>query len=456
AAAGAAGLIKAVLALQHKVLPPTLKADDPDPDLQLDKGPFYLNSRTRPWFRTHKAPRRAGVSAFGFGGSNYHLVLEEYAARKTAVAWDGSVEIVALSEDSPENLRQALQAAQTLLKAAPPEDLPHLAREYRRDYEPGHPHRLLLVLNRVEDNQGPHWNTDAVLDEAAQAFTANGEAPFWHTRACFYGSGPRPGRMAFLFPGQGSQYPDMARDLVAWFPEALESLESAARHFSGERPLTDLIYPRPSSGMTDRDIEEHLRHTAAAQPAIGAVSVAMEKILRRFGLAPEAVCGHSYGELVALYSAGWIDAETLHALSALRGRLMAEAGGRPGEPNGAMLAVKAPLDDLDRLIDAESLDVVLANRNSPDQGILSGDTESIQRAEAACKARQYRTVRLPVSAAFHSRLVEEARAPFADALQSVVFRPGPIPVYSNTTAAPYPAAPDAIRSLLGQHLRNPV
>ena len=182
----------------------------------------------------------------------------------------------------------------------------------------------------------------------------------------------------------------------------------------------------------------------------------MAKILHRFGVAPEATCGHSYGELTALYSAGWIEEDTLHTLSALRGKLMAEAGGHPGAPNGAMLAVKAPLEALDRLLETEGLDVVLANRNSPDQGILSGATESIQQAEAVCKARKYRTVRLPVAAAFHSRLVEGARAPFAEALKTVAFKPSEIPVYSNTTGAAYPSAPDAVRAILGDHLRHPV
>ena len=158
---------------------------------------------------------------------------------------------------------------------------------------------------------------------------------------------------------------------------------------------------------------------AVAQPAIGAVSVAMEKILRRFGLTPEATCGHSYGELTALYSAGWIDEATLHDLSALRGRLMAEAGGAPGEPNGAMLAVKAPLDDIDRMIEEERLDVVLANRNSPTQGVLSGPTAAIAEMENICKYQKINAVRLPVSAAFHSDQVKKAGRPFLKALANV-------------------------------------
>ncbi len=456
AAAGAAGLIKTVLALKNKVLPPTLKSDQPDPDLELEKGPFFLNPQARPWFRKNGTPRRAGVSAFGFGGSNFHVVLEEYDARRPEIAWDGSIEIVALSATSLEDLRSTFQDMQNSLIDCPPEILPHLAREHRKSFRHEDPYRLLVILRCNEDTQGPHWDTEPVFDETAKAFEVNAGASSWHTPSSFFGKGPRPGRLAFLLPGQGSQYLDMARDLVTWFPEAMDTLETAARHFSGDKPLTDFIYPPTSLEETVQQKEDALRHTAVAQPAIGAVSVAMEKILRRFGLAPEATCGHSYGELTALYSAGWIDEATFHELSSLRGQLMADAGGRPGEPNGAMLAVKAPLEKLDRLLEEEKLDVVLANRNSPNQGILSGSSESIRHAEEACKTHKYRTVRLPVSAAFHSRLVESAREPFAAALQSVPFHPGKTTVYSNTTGAPYPTAPDAIRALLGDHLRNPV
>jgi len=454
AAAGAAGLIKTALALHNKVLPPTLKADAPDPDLELEKSPFYLNAGARPWFRTRHSPRRAGVSAFGFGGSNFHVVLEEYEAQRTAVAWDGSVEIIALSAASRRELESAFEAMRNTLTDALPESIAYIARQSRTAFEASSPFRLLLILTREEDITGPRWNTDVVFDDAAAAFEENAAAR--HTATSFLGSGERPGRIVFLFPGQGSQYLHMGRDLAAWFPEALAAMESANSHFSEAQALTDYIFPLPDPAESRPNQEEALRNTAVAQPAIGALSVAMERILRRFGLTPEATCGHSYGELTALYSAGWIDEDTLHALSTLRGRLMADAGGRPGEPNGAMMAVKAPLKKLERLIEENDLDVVLANRNSPSQGILSGDVPGIDKAEAVCKREKLRTIRLPVSAAFHSRLVESAREPFAAALESFDIRPSDVPVYSNTTGMPYPDDPAEIRALLGQHLRNPV
>ncbi|MCP4108159.1 MAG: SDR family NAD(P)-dependent oxidoreductase [Desulfobacteraceae bacterium] len=387
AAAGAAGLIKIVLSLYHKVFLPTIKADEPDPDLNIDDTPFYLNTETRPWFSRKGHPRRAASSSFGFGGSNFHIVAEEYQAEKQEVAWDGSVQI----------------------------------SEY--------------------------------LKEKA-------EKP--------------PGKIAFIFPGQGSQYVSMARDLVCSFPEAFEVMEKAnsswhLAHSSWEQPtansqqlrakslLSDFIYPYPARTKEKKATQEEiLRNTDIAQPAIGAVSAAMLKILERFGLRPDATCGHSYGELPALYAAGWIDIDTFLHLSVARGWFMASAGRDKDRDPGTMMAVKAPLEELDALIKDEGLDVILANRNSPNQGVLSGSTEAIAIAEKACKQKKFRPIRLSVAAAFHSVLVKDAQEPFMETLKKIDIAPSNIPVYSNTTGNAYPADPGEARQILGGQILCPV
>ncbi|MBL0713057.1 MAG: acyltransferase domain-containing protein, partial [Desulfosarcina sp.] len=456
AASGAAGLIKAILALHHKILPPTLKVERPDPDIGLDDSPFYLNTAARPWLRRGKQPRRAGVSAFGFGGSNFHMVLEEFQPERTEVSWDGSIEIIALSANSHDDLVKAFQKVRPSLQEENSVSLlPWRAAEYRRRFNPEKPFRLLMMLQHEESDNGPAWNTDSVLEETEKGLKQSADQPFWFGRASFYGQGPLPGPVAFLFPGQGSQYLQMGRDWVAWFPEALAALERADSHFPGSPPLNERIYPRTADGLRS-SLEEALRDTAVAQPAIGAISVAMEKVLRRFGVAPEFTGGHSYGELTALFSAGWIDEDTLFDLSVLRGRLMAAAGGPDGASGGTMMAVKAPLDKLEQLVRDEGLDVILANRNSPGQGVLSGPVEGIDKAEAACRAKKFRTVRLPVSAAFHTTLMQAAQAPFAAALRNVDFKPGHVRVHANTTGKPYPADPDQIKTILRDHLLNPV
>ena len=147
AAAGAAGLIKAALSLHHKVLPPTLKADRPDPALDMESGPFYLNRSTRPWLPRNGHPRRAGVSAFGFGGSNYHIVLEEFRPEKTDIAWDGSVDIAAFSAPDLPALQDRLKRFRDRLALDPrPDQAAFAAAESRRSFRTDHPHRLLMVL----------------------------------------------------------------------------------------------------------------------------------------------------------------------------------------------------------------------------------------------------------------------------------------------------------------------
>lgn len=444
AAAGSAGLIKAVLSLHHKTLPPTLKADEPDPNLNIENSPLYLNTATRPWFGAPDHPRRAAVSAFGFGGSNFHAVLEEYRADKTHISWDGSVQILAFGAQSPESLCTKLQEFESRLFKNPEDAFSRMAHETRQSFSAQAPCRLLMVIQDPAD-------LSRRIAKALDAITSHGLNPFGISDI-YYGSGKTPGKIGFAFPGQGSQYLAMGRDLTCIFPQAMKRLEAADAKFGS---LTDRIYPIPAySNESKIEQEKALRRTDAAQPAIGAVSMAMFDILEYFGIRPDAVCGHSYGELCALHAAGRIDADALLNLSILRGRLMAEAGAKHAE--GAMAAVKAPLKEIERIIRDFSLNVILANRNSPDQGVLSGSIEALTNAEEIFRKNGLEAARLPVSAAFHSPLMQEAQKPFADALKQIEFAKAIIPVYSNVSGRQYPEDSQAARKLLADQILNPV
>ena len=453
AAAGSAGLIKAALALHHKVIPPTLKVDRIDPKLGLDDSPFYIATRRRPWINGTDAPRRAGVSAFGFGGSNFHLVLEEYERRKTAPSWDGSVEIVALSGGSREEIGKGLETLKALLPDAAASDL-HIVREAhasRGRFDPGHPHRLLLILDRSQAADG---GLKTVLETTLQSIRPDAPDTENLPANAFYGGPDRPGKLAFAFPGQGSQYVDMGRDLVCLFPEALDAVDRFAAGFRGDGRLSDRIFPPPTLDDGEKKAREAaLRRTDIAQPAIGAVSLGMLRILSGFGLSPDAVCGHSYGELPALHAAGRIDADALARLSALRGRLMAAAA---GEGTGAMAAVKAPLETLQEILRASGLDLVLANRNSPEQGVVSGPAADVERFQTLCGEKGVKCVRLPVSAAFHSPLMQGVRDSFEGALADIPFTAAGIPVYANAAGGPYPDDAAAARRLLADGIIRPV
>jgi len=451
AAAGAAGLIKATLAVHHKVLLPTIKADEPDPKLDIANSPFYLSTTTRPWLLNNGHPRRAAVSAFGFGGSNFHMVLEEHESRKTGVAWDGSIQIAAFSGPDSGTIKTQLEAFDQAAGAdAKPEDYARVCFETRFEFDVTAPCRLLLVIERDADRQ-------ALLADALQALEEKRDKSQWQSGKIYFSSEPKNGKLAFLFPGQGSQYVNMARDLACCFPEAHAAFETANAIQIDGTPLGELIFPKPAADRKETaKQEENLRRTDAAQPAIGAASLGMLKILERFNVAPDMAAGHSYGELAALHAAGRLDEETFFSLSTDRGRFMAAAGDNDSGESGTMLAVKAPLEEIDALLATLDTDVILANRNSPSQGVLSGSSEGIKIAQKACKEKKFRAIELPVAAAFHSHLVENARQPFEKSLSAATFAPAVIPVFANTTGDVYPASEDQARATLGAQLVSPV
>ncbi|MBI9082667.1 MAG: SDR family NAD(P)-dependent oxidoreductase [Desulfobacterales bacterium] len=449
AAAGVAGLIKTALALHHKVLPPTLKIKNPDPELKIDESPFYLNAESRPWIADPNHPRRAGVSAFGFGGSNFHLVLEEHDSTKQAVAWDGSVEIAAWGEENPQVLSARIDRfVEAVADHGASSHLARLAFETRKAFSSEAPCRLVVILERGVDPV-------ATLKAARKTLAEKPSDAPWQEAGAYYGTGPIPGDIAFLFPGQGSQYVGMGRDLACCFPELFQVLEAADAAISGPGRLTDRIFPKSRGDRKRKEVlETELRRTDMAQPAIGAISAGMLDILTRFGLSPRAAAGHSYGELTALLAAGRLSMHEFLTLSAVRGDCMARAGA--SGDCGAMLAVRAPLADIIGKIIPNLTDVVLANLNSPDQGVLSGPSDAIEKALAFCRENGFKAIKLPVAAAFHSTLVESARQPFADHLRSAALVPGRFPVYSDTSATPYPDDPDEARAVLADQMTHPV
>ncbi|MFO7965428.1 MAG: SDR family NAD(P)-dependent oxidoreductase [Desulfobacterales bacterium] len=457
AAAGAAGMIKSILSLYHKILPPTLKVEEPDPNLHIEETSFYLNPQTRPWFSGKGLPRRAGVSSFGFGGSNYHAVLEEYDSSKKTASWDGSVEIIALSADDPEQLKQlCIDLKSAFQSAGSFDDIAVAAAATRSAFRNDRPYRLLWVVERSEWGREDDPKRVHAIEAMIESLENNRDVIEIDINNVHFGTSGKPGKIAFMFPGQGAQYVGMASDLTCIFPQMLDVLEQTNAAF-GETRLTDLIYPLPVDDRKAKKAQEsELTLTNRAQPAIGGISLGMMKILRHFGLVPDAACGHSFGELVALNAAGWIDDVTLITFAVNRGRLMAEAGKAGDKDPGTMTAVKAPLEDLDRLIRQSHTDVILANRNSPNQGVLSGPTEAIEKAESLCKDNGYKTIRLPVAAAFHSRLLKDAQKPFMKIVTDSAMTPTDIPVYSNTLGAPYPADSDKAKTILGEQILCPV
>ena len=450
AAAGIAGLIKAALALEHKVLPPTIKVTQPL-DEAAPGSPFYVNTTKRPWLPRTAHPRRAGVSAFGFGGTNFHCVLEEHGATRTEVGWDGDVEILAFAADTRAELRAQLAALPAEL---PWPDRRRSAHASRQAFRSEAKFRLLIPLAKDAAFA-------ATRDAAISTLDNETAKPSWSLpNGTAFGSAPARGKLAALFPGQGSQYPGMFRDLACQFPELLAALTEADAVFARENAnatqrLSDFIYPHPAfNDETRRTQEAALKATELAQPALGAVSLGALGVVRHFGVTPAATAGHSYGELPALHTAGRLDPAALHQLSNVRGRLMAARADAPDR--GGMLAVIAPEATVTEVLVATGAKLVIANRNSPGQFVLAGPREDIAKVATELDRRSIRSRVLQVSAAFHSPLVADAREPFAAALKDIEFTAGQLPVYANSTAAAYPPDASQSRDLLARQIISPV
>ncbi len=445
AAAGAAGLIKAALALYHKVLPPTIKIERPAEGVAPETTPFYLNTEPRPWFPSPDHPRRAAVSAFGFGGSNFHAVLEEADPRPAPVAWTGDVQILAFSGPDRSTLGRAIEAIPI---EASWETLRLAAARSRSSFRSDHAERLVIVAER----DGTPWSR---LSERARTLLTGPAATVRSTapEGVFLASGQALGGLAVLFPGQGSQYVGMLRDLACTFPDFLDTLAEAGSTPLEGKGLGDWIYPHAVFDDPARDrLEKQLRATNIAQPAIGAVSLGAWRVLEGFGLNPDAFAGHSFGELTALCASGRISPADFAGLARLRGRLMAGDGG----DRGGMIAVLALVETIEQVIADQKLDLVIANRNAPKQAVLSGPLAEVNRAAQAFAAVGISTRILDVSAAFHSRLVAEASGPLLTALNQVELADSVVPVYANTTASPYPTDPAETRTLLADQLARPV
>ena len=447
-AAGIAGLIKVALALYHKTLPPTIKVENPTAALESGKTPFYVNTQKRVWPAPENHPRRAALSAFGFGGTNFHCVLEEFAPKKTQPDWTGETQLLAFSTPDLPALQAALDDINLSLSW---DDLRRLTAHTRRKFDAKQAHRLIIVVERGQSDLAKLLKNARIMLEKNQ-----GKASWNTPDGIFYGSGAVSGKLGVIFPGQGAQFVGMLRDMACQFPEFQDVLNAANRIFGTEfaqQRLSDLMYPQPVFSDAEREQQAAaLQTTQVAQPAIGAASLGAYHVLQTFGLAPDAVAGHSYGELVALCVAGVLDIETFFAMSKLRGELMGQKRG----DKGSMLAVNGDLKFVAEFIKNEKIDLVIANKNAPQQTVLSGATSEVERAAQLLKARDIRCKQLNVAAAFHSSFVADASGAFLEALQRVTIAAPQMAVYADSTAQLYPPDAAEIRRLLAGQLANPV
>ncbi|MET9225648.1 SDR family NAD(P)-dependent oxidoreductase [Lentzea sp. NPDC003310] len=423
-AAGAAGLIKAALALHQKVLPPTINVDKPA--TVFADSSLYVNTKTRPWIVEPNRPRRrAGVSAFGFGGTNFHCVVEEADAPQTEVLHPTTEVRIWHAPD-------AAALAQRLAEPATGTPIPAS-------------HARVALLARTDEE------FDRLRAKVLERLTADPDS-FEIDGSAFYRRRALTGRVAAVFAGQGSQYLDMGSAAALSVPAVREAFDAAALAFPGSPPLGEVVFPIPVFTDEERTAQENLlRRTDFAQPAITALAAGQFSYLRELGFMPDGAIGHSLGELGALWAAGSLSTDELFRLTAARGAAMA---GDSAEPS-AMAAVYASERDVEGLL-ANEPDLWICNVNGPQQVVVGGGEKSIARFVKALQTTGPRISRLPVAAAFHTRYVEHALAPFREAVDQIVVKAPAVPVYANTRGAEYGTDTSANADVLARQLREPV
>ncbi len=456
ATAGVAGLAKIALALYQKVLPPTHGVTNPNPKAGFGDGPLYVNTEVRPWMHgLDDHPRRAGVSAFGFGGTNFHAVLEEYTADvrppEQLATWPS--ELFLFSAESRGKLLGDIGNLKRSLESDPTQRLCDLSlsrwSKCSRESQ-GERCRLAIVASSIKDLSDK-------LVQAEQRLGRDESAAFEYPGGLHYDQGPTrsDAEVAFLFPGQGSQYPGMLRELALYFDEVREAFERGDAWLAARIPqgLSSFVFPVPAFSGEEKDRQQdELTRTNIAQPAIGAASVALYRLLGRLGLRPGSVAGHSYGEYVALFAAEVFGEKDLALISEARGRSIIEAA---SGDLGTMLAVMAGADETAEAL-SELTDAWLANYNSPRQTILSGTVDGVAAAATVLRGKGLETRTIPVGCAFHSPLVAPAKNTLAHFLSGIGFSSPKRHVFSNNLADRYPPDPESIREILCEHLVNPV
>ncbi len=470
AAAGAAGLLKTVLALHGKAIPPSLSFRRPNPNIDWSTSPFHVNTELTEWKVPADAVRCAGVSAFGFGGTNFHAVLEEYIPGRLAIddhhlVAAGGLSREALTARAAAVTSKAPQRGTLVLGAASESEVAGLLRTARDCAVSGTIPALeapspqaLAAPERVAIDFA---DADDLIDKAAKALAAVGKgAASWKLlqgRGIFRGSGA-PGKVAFLYTGQGSQYPNMLAELrrrepvvAAVFDEADEIMTPLIG-----RCLSEIIFVDPASEAAVSTAESELRRTEITQPAVLAVDIALTRLLAEYGVHPDLVMGHSLGEYGALVAAGGLSfASALEAVSA-RGREMANLS---IEDAGLMAAVSGPLEEVEDIVAAIDGNVVVANVNSTRQSVIGGATAAVIEAEEACRRHGFSIARLPVSHAFHTSIVAPASEPLRRTLERLEMSVPVLPIISNVTGDFYPtghgAVPEMI-DLLARQVASPV
>jgi acyl transferase domain-containing protein/NADPH:quinone reductase-like Zn-dependent oxidoreductase/SAM-dependent methyltransferase len=421
-AAGIAGLIKTTLMLHHRMRPASLNFSRPNPLIDFENSPFYVNAAIDSW--PSEGTRRAGVSAFGMGGTNAHLVLEESPELDRPAAFtDRPVHVLPLSAKTPEALRSLMMRQEDFL---------------------GETTATLADVCYTAGIGRAHWKHRIAVAGSSAAGIRERLHELVQEPITSPGNGSQ--RIAFLFTGQGAQYPGMGRQLYDMHPAFRAEIDRCNEILEGvlPRPLTEVLYPEDPE---DRSVHA----TNFTQPALFAVEYALAELWRSWGVVPAAVVGHSIGEYVAACVAGVLSLEDSLRLVAERARLMHAA---PGQ--GEMVVVFAPEDLVVRTIADAADRVSLAAVNSSAQAVISGEPGAIAKVLQRFDLAGIHWQRLPVSHAFHSPCMDPVLDEFERAVRRVRFNEPRIEIISNVSGRVVQEGELTDPTYWRRHMRQPV
>ena len=437
-AAGVTGLIKTVLALQHKILPPSLHYQTPNPKIDFANSPFYVNTTLSEW-KTNNTPRRAGVSSFGMGGTNAHVILEEapvFGQRSMGAKEQGrNYQLLVLSAKTANALEKATANLITHVKEHPEVNLGDVAYTLNSGRR-GFNYRRMLICQDLEDAVRASSNLDS-----KQVFTNYTEIT--------------ERSVVFMFPGQGSQYVNMAREIYQTETVFREQVDYCSEMLKPQLglDLRHILYPN------EKKIDEaskQLQQTAMshdkllriyAQPAIFVIEYALAKLWLSWGINPVAAIGHSIGEYVAATLAGVFSLEDALSLVAARGQMMQQL------PPGEMLSIPLSADKVKSLLGTE---LSVAAINQPSQCVVSGSTSAVDALQNQLAAQGIECRCLHTNHAFHSQMMEPILEKFAEQVKKVTLNPPKLPYISTLTGTWITVTQATNPDYYAQHLRSTV
>jgi len=464
AAAGIAGVIKGVMALHHATIPPSAGFETPNPTVQWDEIPFFVPTQARDWPRPLENPRRAGISAFGFGGTNFHIALEGYEPEyHTPIAnswqqkWIGnapkpSVPSILDAKANPTMTHEELKSIEggiLLLSGDSVEllisKLTNLSFDGPSFDEDANGRRLSVELMQASDfNKSDSYRMAIVATSwadydkrvglALKAMEDSNKWGFLQSQGVMITNEPilpSKAKIAHMYPGQGSQYVGMTYDLNKRYTSVQKvwekSDETMVEVLEGET-LSSFVLRSNLSKQELIESEHKLKQTEYTQPAMLTADLAIERLLNAHGQTPDMVAGHSLGEYAALMSSGILNMDGALRASAARGT---EMGSVQIDDKGLMASVTAPYEEVEKVLNTADGYVIAANKNSPKMTVIAGESEAVKAVMSTFEAKGFSTTQLATSHAFHSRIVAPANEPLRRFLETLEINWPKIPITAN-------------------------